>query len=103
MVKNVTRPEITKSQLIKKIAKKLPHWLEKDVELGVNKTVDYIADTLSKKNRVEIRGFGSFSLHYRSSYQAHNPKTGEKVVTKPSYFPHFKPGKELREMVDTKK
>lgn len=100
MVKNIKKPEITKSQLTTKIAQKLSHWSEKDVELGINKIFDYMASSLSKGNRIEIRGFGSFSLRYRPSRQAHNPKTGEKVVTNPTYSPHFKPGKELREMVN---
>ena len=100
MVKNLNNKELTKSKLVTQTAQKLPHWSEKDIELGVNKIIDYITDSLSQGNRIEIRGFGSFSLRYRKSRQAHNPKTGVKVVTKPAYYPHFKPGKELREMVD---
>jgi integration host factor subunit beta len=100
MANKTTKPEITKSQLITKIAQKLSHWSEKDVELGINKILDYMTSSLSKGNRIEIRGFGSFSLRYRPSRQAHNPKTGEKVITSPTYSPHFKPGKELREMVN---
>ena len=59
-----------------------------------------MSEALINNQRIEIRGFGSFSLHYRPPRNAHNPKTGEKVVTMAKYSPHFKPGKELRERVD---
>jgi len=55
---------------------------------------------LSQGGRIEIRGFGSFNLHFRPPRRAHNPKTGEKLVTNPKYAVHFKPGKELREKVN---
>ena len=53
--------------------------------------------------RIEIRGFGSFTLHYRAPRKAHNPKTGERVVTEAKYSPHFKPGKALRERINESK
>ncbi len=60
-----------------------------------------MSEALIHGQRIEIRGFGSFSLHYRPPRNAHNPKTGEKVVTEAKYSPHFKPGKELRERVNS--
>jgi integration host factor subunit beta len=89
-----------KSELITQIAGQMTHLTEKQVADGINKMLDLMSDALIKNQRIEIRGFGSFSLHYRPPRNAHNPKTGEKVVTKAKYSPHFKPGKELRERVD---
>jgi integration host factor subunit beta len=91
---------ITKSQLIAQITKKLSNCSEKDVELGINKILDYIADCLSQGKRIEIRGFGSFCPRYRKARQAHNPRTGEKVETKAKYVPCFRAGKELRDRVN---
>ena len=59
-----------------------------------------MSDSLIKGRRIEIRGFGSFSLHYRPPRNAHNPKTGERVVTVAKYSPHFKPGKGLRDLIN---
>jgi integration host factor subunit beta len=59
-----------------------------------------MAQTLQKGERIEIRGFGSFSLHYRAPRVGRNPKTGETVKLDGKYVPHFKPGKELRERVN---
>ena len=59
-----------------------------------------MVETLEKSERIEIRGFGSFSLHYRPARKGRNPKTGEPVVLPEKYVPHFKPGKELRERVN---
>lgn len=92
-----------KSELIANIAAKMTDLPEKQVTDSVNKILDIMSRELVKGNRIEIRGFGSFSLHYRPPRNAHNPKTGEKVVTEAKYSPHFKPGKELRERVDASK
>lgn len=89
-----------KSELIGNISAQLTHLSEKQVADGVNQILDLMCDALVKNQRIEIRGFGSFSLHHRPPRNAHNPKTGEKVVTKAKYSPHFKPGKELRQRVD---
>jgi integration host factor subunit beta len=91
---------IIKSQLIKNIASRLTHLPEKQIKDGVNCILKLMSDTLISGGRIEVRGFGSFSLHYRPPRQAHNPKTGEKVVTTGKHTPHFKPGKELRERID---
>lgn len=89
-----------KSELIARIASKMTHLPEQKVAEAVNLLLQTMSDSLIHKNRIEIRGFGSFSVHLHHSRSAHNPKTGEKVVTKPKYTPHFKPGKELRERVN---
>jgi integration host factor subunit beta len=91
---------VTKSELIELLAKKQPHLALKDVELAVRCVVDYLSDTLANGDRIEIRGFGSFSLHHRSARLGRNPKTGESVSLTEKHVPHFKPGKELRDMVD---
>jgi len=91
---------LIKSQLITEIGKKLPHLSEKDIALGINSIIEQMSAILETGGRIEIRGFGSFCLHYRPPRRAHNPKTGEKLVTEPKYAVHFKPGKELREQVN---
>jgi integration host factor subunit beta len=72
----------------------------KDVELSIKEMLEQMAQTLQKGERIEIRGFGSFSLHYRAPRVGRNPKTGETVKLDGKYVPHFKPGKELRERVN---
>jgi len=89
-----------KSELIEHIASRMTHLTEKQVADGINKILELMSSALVNNQRIEIRGFGSFSLHYRPPRNAHNPKTGEKVVTEAKHSPHFKPGKELRERVD---
>lgn len=91
---------LIKSQLIGELSKHFPHLPEKDIALAVNHIIEYMSSTLSEGGRIEIRGFGSFNLHFRPPRRAHNPKTGEKLVTNPKYAAHFKPGKELRERVN---
>lgn len=91
---------MVKSELITKIATKQDNLSLKDVELSVNHMLECMSDCLGKGERIEIRGFGSFSLHYRPPRKAHNPKTGERVFTQSKYTPHFKPGKDMRERVN---
>lgn len=92
---------MTKSELIERIAANQTQLSAKDVEVAVKMILDHMAESLSRGERIEIRGFGSFSLHYRSPRSGRNPKTGERVELAGKYVPHFKPGKELRERVDT--
>ena len=92
-----------KSELIANIAAKMTHLPEKQVTDSINHILELMSEELINGKRIEIRGFGSFSLHYRPPRNAHNPKTGEKVITDAKYSPHFKPGKELRERVDASK
>src|SRR5437868_1412306 len=94
---------LIKSQLIGELSKHFPHLPEKDIALAVNHIIEHLSTVLSQSGRIEVRGFGSFNLHYRPSRRAHNPKTGEKLVTEPKYAVHFKPGKELREKVNNNK
>lgn len=94
---------LIKSQLIAEISKDLSHLPEKDIATAINALIEHMSSVLSQGGRIEIRGFGSFSLHYRPPRKAHNPKTGEKLVTNPKHVVHFKPGKELREKVNANK
>lgn len=91
---------MTKSELIEALARKQSQLAYRDVELAVKTMLEHMAHTLSSGERIEIRGFGSFSLHYRPPRMGRNPKTGESVALGAKYVPHFKPGKELRERVN---
>jgi len=91
---------MTKSELIERIAEQQDQLSPKDVELGVKLILEEMSQALAIGERIEVRGFGSFSLHYRSSRMGRNPKTGEAVKLEGKYVPHFKPGKELRDKVN---
>jgi integration host factor subunit beta len=91
---------MTKSELIERITERHPELSNKDIELAVKTILDTMSQALSQGDRIEIRGFGSFSLHFRNPRVGRNPKTGESVHLKGKYVPHFKPGKELREQVN---
>lgn len=91
---------MTKSELIEALARQQPHLAIKDVELAVKCIIEKMNHALSTGDRIEIRGFGSFSLHMRPPRMGRNPKTGESVALSKKYVPHFKPGKELRDRVD---
>lgn len=91
---------MTKSELIERIAAKQPQLSVKDIELAVKAVLEHMSQTLASGERIEIRGFGSFSLHYREPRQGRNPKTGDTVELTGKHVPHFKPGKEMRERVN---
>ena len=91
---------MTKSDLIDAIAREQGHLAHKDVELAVKCILEHMSEALSSGDRIEIRGFGSFSLHFRPPRMGRNPKTGEAVALAGKHVPHFKPGKELRERVN---
>jgi integration host factor subunit beta len=91
---------MTKSELIELIASRQAQLSAKDVELAVKTILEQMSQTLATGERIEIRGFGSFSLHYREPRKGRNPKTGDAVQLTGKYVPHFKPGKELRERVN---
>jgi integration host factor subunit beta len=91
---------MTKSELIEAIAAKQTQLSLKDVELAVKSVIEQMSNALTASERIEIRGFGSFSLHYREPRQGRNPKTGDAVQLPGKFVPHFKPGKELRERVN---
>jgi len=91
---------MTKSELIERIAQNQSQLVHRDVELAVKAMLESMAECLSGGGRIEIRGFGSFSLHFRAERIGRNPKTGMPVSLPAKYVPHFKPGKRLRERVD---
>ena len=91
---------MTKSDLIEAIVKQQSHLASRDVELAVKCVLEQMSQALASGERIEIRGFGSFSLHYRPPRMGRNPKTGDSVALSGKYVPHFKPGKELRERVN---
>jgi integration host factor subunit beta len=92
---------MTKSELIEIIAKEQSHLAYRDVELAVKCMIEHMSQSLASGERIEIRGFGSFSLHYRPPRMGRNPKTGKTVALSGKYVPHFKPGKELRDRVNS--
>lgn len=91
---------MTKSELIERISQKQPQLAHRDVELAVKTIIEYMSEQLAGGRRIEIRGFGSFSLHYRRGRVGRNPKTGAPVSLPTKHVPHFKPGKKLRECVN---
>jgi len=91
---------MTKSELITRLAQRYPQLVAKDAEYVVKMILDAMTNALPERNRIEIRGFGSFGLNYRPPRVGRNPKSGEKVYVPEKYVPHFKAGKELRERVD---
>lgn len=88
---------MTKSELIEILAVRQAHLKSDDVDLAVKSILEIMVQALAHGHRIEIRGFGSFSLHYRPPRLGRNPKTGESVALSGKHVPHFKPGKELRE------
>ncbi|QKT04786.1 integration host factor subunit beta [Ectothiorhodospiraceae bacterium 2226] len=91
---------MTKSELIENLARAHSQLAYKDVELAVKTMLEHMTQTLANGDRIEIRGFGSFSLHYRPPRVGRNPKTGDTVSLPAKHVPHFKPGKEMRERVN---
>ena len=90
---------MTKSELIEILSRRQPHLKSDDVDLAVKSLLEMMGVALAQGERIEIRGFGSFSLHYRPPRLGRNPKTGDSVALPAKHVPHFKPGKELRERV----
>ncbi|AFI84167.1 integration host factor subunit beta [Methylophaga nitratireducenticrescens] len=91
---------MTKSDLIEILSEKQSLLNYRDVELAVKLILEQMSDSLSRGDRIEIRGFGSFTLHHRPPRVGRNPKSGEAVKLEEKYVPHFKPGKELRDRVN---
>lgn len=91
---------MTKSEMIQALSERQPHLDLPDVELAVKSLIEQMSDALASGERIEVRGFGSFSLHFRPPRMGRNPKTGEVVALSGKFVPHFKPGKELRERVN---
>ena len=91
---------MTRSDLVAQLAERFGQLTHRDTEFAVKTILDAMSAALAKGHRIEIRGFGSFSLHFRPPRQGRNPKTGETVALSGKYVPHFKPRKDLRERVN---
>ena len=91
---------MTKSDLIQILSLKFPNLPAREVEAAVKGIVDHMAEILASGGRIEVRGFGSFSVRYRAPRTGRNPKTGTKVELMEKFVPHFKPGKDLRDRVN---
>jgi len=91
-----------KSELISRLVEANPHLYQRDVERIVNTIFEEITDALAEGNRVELRGFGAFSVKHRPSRTGRNPRTGDTVNVPEKYVPYFKTGKDLRERLNNK-
>ncbi|OIP10693.1 MAG: integration host factor subunit beta [Betaproteobacteria bacterium CG2_30_68_42] len=91
---------MTRSELIVRLAARFPQLTAKDADTAVKMIIDAMIGSLTRGSRIEIRGFGSFSLSHRPPRVGRNPKSGEKVEVPEKFVPHFKAGKELRQRVD---
>jgi integration host factor subunit beta len=93
-------PSMTKSELIQRLAERNPHLYHRDVELIVSAIFDEIGAALARGDRVELRGFGAFSVKRRDARQGRNPRTGDSVSVEEKYVPFFKTGKQLRDRLN---
>jgi integration host factor subunit beta len=91
-----------KSELVSKISERNPHLYQRDVEHIVNAVLEEVVSALSRGDRVELRGFGAFSVKNRPARIGRNPRTGEKVSVEEKFVPFFKTGKEMREKLNGK-
>ena len=91
---------MTKSDLILRLAELYPHLLQRDIERIVGTVFDEISNALARGNRVELRGFGAFSIKQREARQGRNPRTGAAVSVAEKYVPFFKTGKQLRDRLN---
>jgi len=96
------RAVVIKSELVAKISKHNPHLYQRDVEHVVNAVLEEVISALSRGDRVELRGFGAFSVKNRQARIGRNPRTGEKVSVEEKFVPFFKPGKKLHEKLNGK-
>jgi len=92
--------EMTKSDLIRQLAEANPHLYQRDIERIVSTVFEEVTEALVRGDRVELRGFGAFSVRHRSSRVGRNPRTGEEVRVPDKAVPYFKTGKELRERLN---
>lgn len=99
---NVPSAKMTRSDLVEALATRFSQLTHRDAEYAVKAILDAMGDALVKGHRIEIRGFGSFSVNHRSPRIGRNPRSGESVMIPEKRVPHFKPGKALREQVDKK-
>jgi integration host factor subunit beta len=91
---------MTKSELIARIAERNPHLFQRDVERIVSTIFDQVSAALARGDRVELRGFGAFSVKHRDSRVGRNPRTGEAVKVSEKTVPYFKTGKQLRDLLN---
>ncbi|HET6521072.1 MAG TPA: integration host factor subunit beta [Geminicoccaceae bacterium] len=91
---------MTKSDLIKRLAEANPHLYLRDIERIVSTVFDEITDALARGDRVELRGFGAFSVRQRTARVGRNPRTGDEVKVPDKVVPYFKTGKDLRERLN---
>lgn len=91
-----------KSQLVSAIQSRRPHLPANTIKASVDTIIERMVDALLSQDRIEIRGFGSFNVHYYSPRRAHNPRSGEFIVTGPNAKPHFKAGSILKALIDKK-
>ena len=91
---------MNKSDLVHKISKKLVHLKKNDIDEATDKLTDLISTTLIKKDRVELRGFGTFSTRERKARLARNPKTGSSITVSSKFYPYFRASKSLRESIN---
>jgi integration host factor subunit beta len=91
---------MTRSDLVARLADRFSQLTQRDTEFAVRTMLDAMSEALSKGHRIEIRGFGSFSINRRPPRVGRNPRSGEQVTIPEKLVPHFKPGKALREAVD---
>ncbi|MDI1348259.1 integration host factor subunit beta [Aquabacterium sp.] len=92
---------MTRSDLVARLAERFSQLTQRDAEFAVKTILDAMSDALARGHRIEIRGFGSFSINRRPPRMGRNPRSGEQVLIPEKLVPHFKPGKALREGVDT--
>jgi integration host factor subunit beta len=92
---------MTRSDLVTRLAERFDQLALRDAESAVRIILDAMSDALARGHRIEIRGFGSFSINRRPPRVGRNPRSGEQVVIPEKRVPHFKPGKSLREAVDS--
>ena len=95
-------PAMTRSDLVVDLAERFGQITQRDTEFAVKTILDAMSDALARGHRIEIRGFGSFSINHRPPRVGRNPRSGEQVVVPEKRVPHFKPGKGLREAVDAR-
>ena len=91
---------MTRSDLVEALAERFDQLTRRDAEVAVNALLEAVGDALVRGHRIEVRGFGSFSVNHRAPRMGRNPRTGEPVAIPAKRVPHFKPGKALREAVD---
>ena len=97
---DVSKDGMTRSDLVGQLSERFGQLTQRDTEFAVKTILDAMSDALARGHRIEIRGFGSFSINRRPPRVGRNPRSGEQVVVPEKLVPHFKPGKALRESVD---